>query len=147
MEHSWQATTPHNPKEKDQSQTQTHRRGHARPLRHRTHQRRRPLAPKRLGRTITLNRNTPTKIKTPLLAFNPRKHSFRATKNPAEAGSAEGKGFEPLVRGYRTTVFKTVTFGRSVNLPLPLSGNVTILEEIRLRSEVGSSVCFIPFGE
>ena len=31
--------------------------------------------------------------------------------------AAEGKGFEPLVRGYRTTVFKTVTFGRSVNLP------------------------------
>ena len=61
--------------------------------------------------------------------------------------AAEGKGFEPLVRGYRTTVFKTVTFGRSVNLPLPLSGNVTILEEIGLRSEVGSSVCFIPFGE
>ena len=31
---------------------------------------------------------------------------------------AEGKGFEPLVRDRRTTVFKTVTFGRSVNLPL-----------------------------
>ena len=36
---------------------------------------------------------------------------------PSGLLSAEGKGFEPLVRGYRTTVFKTVTFGRSVNLP------------------------------
>ena len=30
---------------------------------------------------------------------------------------AEGKGFEPLVRGYRTLVFKTSSLGRSDNLP------------------------------
>lgn len=30
---------------------------------------------------------------------------------------AESKGFEPLVRGRRTTVFKTVSFGRSDNSP------------------------------
>lgn len=30
---------------------------------------------------------------------------------------AEGKGFEPLVRGYRTLVFKTSSIGRSDNLP------------------------------
>lgn len=32
--------------------------------------------------------------------------------------SAEAVGFEPTVRGYRTTVFKTVSFGRSDTLPL-----------------------------
>lgn len=32
---------------------------------------------------------------------------------------AEGGGFEPPVRGHRTTVFKTVTFGRSVSPPGP----------------------------
>jgi hypothetical protein len=30
---------------------------------------------------------------------------------------AEGKRFELLVRGYRTLVFKTSSFGRSDNLP------------------------------
>ena len=30
---------------------------------------------------------------------------------------AEGKGFEPLRRGYRPLVFKTSSFGRSDNLP------------------------------
>ncbi len=45
--------------------------------------------------------------------------------------TAEGKGFEPLVRGYRTTVFKTVTFGRSVNLPCriqPERGTAILVE-------------------
>ncbi|VXC04104.1 hypothetical protein ARTHRO8AJ_410042 [Arthrobacter sp. 8AJ] len=37
---------------------------------------------------------------------------------PAARGSlAEGKRFELLVRGYRTLVFKTSSFGRSDNLP------------------------------
>ena len=31
--------------------------------------------------------------------------------------NAEGKGFEPLRRGYRPLVFKTSSFGRSDNLP------------------------------
>ena len=31
--------------------------------------------------------------------------------------NAESKGFEPLVQGYCTAVFKTATFGRSVNSP------------------------------
>src|SRR5699024_2508420 len=34
--------------------------------------------------------------------------------------SAEAVGFEPTVRGCRTTVFKTVSFGRSDTLPLVL---------------------------
>ncbi len=42
----------------------------------------------------------------------------RLEYEPSGVLTAEGGGFEPPVRGYRTTVFKTVTFGRSVNLPL-----------------------------
>lgn len=36
---------------------------------------------------------------------------------PGPSSWAEGKGFEPLVRGYRTLVFKTSSLGRSDNLP------------------------------
>jgi hypothetical protein len=39
------------------------------------------------------------------------------TPGPLKDHSAEGKGFEPLVRGYRTLVFKTSSIGRSDNLP------------------------------
>src|SRR5699024_5693354 len=35
----------------------------------------------------------------------------------SEARGAEGAGFEPAVRGYRTMVFKTTSFGRSDNPP------------------------------
>ena len=33
--------------------------------------------------------------------------------------NADGKGFEPLRRGYRLLVFKTSSFGRSDNHPGP----------------------------
>ncbi len=46
------------------------------------------------------------------------RHKKRAAQgNLSRTLRAEGAGFEPAVQGYCTTVFKTVTFGRSVNPP------------------------------
>ena len=50
--------------------------------------------------------------------FLPRTRTAPATHAREPVDMAEGEGFEPPVP-CGTTVFKTVTFGRSVNLPLP----------------------------
>lgn len=39
---------------------------------------------------------------------------------------AESAGFEPAEAGYASTVFKTVTFGRSVNSPGCAANNYTV---------------------
>jgi hypothetical protein len=48
--------------------------------------------------------------------------------DPSESGAdlAEGKGFEPLVRGYHTLVFKTSSFGRSDSPPESPDRNYTL---------------------
>ena len=54
------------------------------------------------------------------LALNERKppNSSQMTLSSGALHWAEAVGFEPTVRGCRTTVFKTVSFGRSDTLPL-----------------------------
>ena len=54
--------------------------------------------------------------KTPPPARQARRRRGTAHGKPMRS-SAESKGFEPLVQGCCTAVFKTATFGRSVNSP------------------------------
>lgn len=56
--------------------------------------------------------------------------------------SAEGKGFEPLVRGYRTMVFKTISFGHSDNPPTSLEF-IACFRQLCIRVSLGVCVLIV----
>ena len=72
-------------------------------------------SPTRMGRKTPLTRPTHTHF----LAYNPQntKNLGTSSERCPETSHAVSVGFEPTVGGCPTTVFKTVTFGHSVNSP------------------------------
>ena len=62
---------------------------------------------------MLMNRQSNMRVQYALTCNGIKKHPGSVNRG----ANAEGKGFEPLVRGYRTLVFKTSSIGRSDNLP------------------------------
>ena len=73
---------------------------------------------------------------------------IKISTNPSKAGAAEEVGFEPTVRGYPTTVFKTAALSRSATPPKKATRiRASILIDavpvpVKSKVQVRSSLCW-----